>query len=52
MVHHNEICDGVSDLAGKDFTPAHVRDDPKIFIGCAVQGGGFQGQNNSKGQRW
>ena len=28
---HNEICDGVADLAGKDFTPSHVRNDPLIY---------------------
>ena len=28
---HNELCDGVSDLAGKSFTPSHVRDDPLIL---------------------
>ena len=38
-VHHNDLRDGVSDLAGKDFTPTHVRDDPKIFTGRAVCGG-------------
>ena len=27
---HNELRDGVADLAGKAFTPAHVRDDPRI----------------------
>ena len=35
---HNELRDGVADLAGKAFTPAHVHDDPKIFTGRAVQG--------------
>ena len=28
--HHNDLRDGVADLAGKDFTPSHVRDDPLI----------------------
>ena len=37
---HNELRDGVANLAGKAFTPAHVRDDSKIFTGRAVQGGG------------
>ena len=30
---HNELCEGVADLAGKAFTPAHVRDDPLIYSG-------------------
>ena len=33
---HNELRDGVADLASKVFTPSHVRDDPLIFAGCAV----------------
>ena len=33
---HNELRDGVADLAGKAFTPAHVRDDPLIYSGCAM----------------
>ena len=33
---HNELRDGVSDLAGKAFTPAHVRDDPLIYSGRAM----------------
>ena len=33
---HNELCDGVADLAGKAFTPAHVRDDPLIYLGRAI----------------
>ena len=28
---HNELHDGVADLAAKDFTLAHVRDDPLIY---------------------
>ena len=28
---HNELLYGVADLAGKAFTPSHVRDDPLIF---------------------
>ena len=39
MAHHNELYDGVSDLARKDFTPTHVRDNPKIYTSCAVRGG-------------
>ena len=30
---HNELRDGVADLAGKACTPAHVRDDPLIYSG-------------------
>ena len=30
---HNDIRDGVADLAGKAFTPSHVRDDPLIYSG-------------------
>ena len=33
---HNELCDGVADLAGKVFTPSHVRDDPLIYSGSSV----------------
>ena len=35
--HHNNLRDGVVDLAGKSFTPSPVRDDPLIFTGCAVK---------------
>ena len=31
MARHNELRDGVADLAGKAFTPSHERDDPLIF---------------------
>ena len=34
---HNEICDGVADMAGKAFTPSHVHNDPLIYQGCAVK---------------
>ena len=30
---HNEILDGVADLAGKAFTPSHVRNDHLIYQG-------------------
>ena len=36
---HNDLRDGVADLAGKAFTPAHVCTYPKTFTGHAVQGG-------------
>ena len=35
--HHNDLCDGVIDLAGKSFTPSQVHDDPLIYAGCAVK---------------
>ena len=34
---HNEIQDGVADLAGKDVTPSHVRNDPLIFSRSVVK---------------
>ena len=34
---HNEIRDRVLDLAGKPFTPTHMRDKPFIFAGCTVK---------------
>ena len=34
---HNKIRDGVADLAGKAFTPSHMRNNPLIFAGCAVK---------------
>ena len=34
---HNELRDRVVDLAGKYFTPSHVRNYPPIFAGCAVK---------------
>ena len=33
---HNELRDGLADLAGKAFTPAHVRDNPLIYSGRAM----------------
>ena len=33
---HNELRDWVADLDGKAFTPAHLRDDPLIYSGCAM----------------
>ena len=29
---HNELRDGVADLAGKAFTPSHGRNDPLIYL--------------------
>ena len=34
---HKDLREGVSDLAGKSFTPSHVRDDPLIYSGRAVK---------------
>ena len=36
---HNDLRDGVANLAGKDFTPVNVRNDPTFFTGRAVRGG-------------
>ena len=36
IVRHNELRDGVADLAGKAFTPSHVRDNPLIYSGRAM----------------
>ena len=36
--HHNDLCDGVANLVGKAFTPAHVHDEPKMFTDRAVHG--------------
>ena len=35
MTFHNELCVGVADLSGKDFTTLHVRDDLLIHPGRA-----------------
>ena len=34
---HNELHDRVADLAGKAFTPSHVRDNPLIYSGRAMK---------------
>ena len=34
---HNDLWDGVADLAGKSFTPSHMLNNPFIFAGCAVK---------------
>ena len=34
---HNKLRDGVADLAGKAFTPSHVRDNPLIYSGRAMK---------------
>ena len=33
---HNELRDVVANLAGRAFTPSHVRNDPVIYQGCAM----------------
>ena len=37
MERPNELRDGVADLAGKDFIPSHVCDNPLIYLGRAVK---------------
>ena len=36
---HSELCDGVSDLSGRAFNPAYVRDNHKIFTCRSVREG-------------
>ena len=36
-LRHNELREGVTDLAGKAFTPSHVHNDSLIYQGCAVK---------------
>ena len=36
-VRHNELRDGHRYLAGKSFTPSHIRDDPLVFAGYSVK---------------
>ena len=36
MTCHNELRGGVTNLAGKSFTPLHVRENPLINPSCAV----------------
>ena len=50
MARNNDLYDGVANLAGKAFTPAHVRDNPKIFTGRAVQGGEAKVKASGKGK--
>ena len=49
MVHHNDLRDGVADLSGKDFTPAHVHDDIKIFTGHTMRVGKAKAKDKDKG---
>ena len=37
MAHYNDIRDKLADLAVKSFTTTHVRENPLIFAGRAVQ---------------
>ena len=51
---HNELRDGVAELAGKAFTPSHVRNNPLIYSGCAVKRtkatpAGASGKNDQAG---
>ena len=39
MEGHNDICDGVADLDGKDFIPNRVHDNPLIFAVFAAKRG-------------
>ena len=39
MSRHNDLRDGVDDLARNSFNPKHVRADPRIYTGCAMHGG-------------
>ena len=34
---HNELRDGVADMASRAFTPSHVRNNPLIYQGCAMR---------------
>ena len=51
MACNNKLLDGVADLSGKAFTPAHMLRDPKIFTGSAVQGGKAKGKAAAKGKK-
>ena len=51
MARHNELHNGVADLAGKAFTPAHMHDDSEISIGCATQGGERKAREKGKEER-
>ena len=37
MSFHDELCDGVANLARKSLMPTHVSNKPLIHPGCAVQ---------------
>ena len=37
---YNKLCDGVTDVVIKAFTPTHAHEDPKINKGRVVQEGG------------
>ena len=47
-MHHNKLRDGLAKLVGKSFTPAYVRNDPKIFTDCAVWGRKSKGKETGK----
>ena len=37
MARHNKLRDGVAELSVKYVTPTHMRNNPLIFVGCAMQ---------------
>ena len=37
MARHNELRDGVADLAGKAYTTSHVHNNPLIYQGCVMK---------------
>lgn len=37
MTRHNELHNGVADLASKAFMPSHVRGSPLFYKGCSMQ---------------
>ena len=37
MGRHNNLPDGVEELASKAFTPSYMRNGPLIFAGCAAK---------------
>ena len=51
MARRNKLCDGFAELAGKAFSPAHVRDNPKIFTGRAVRGGSPRQKQQQRARR-
>ena len=52
MANHSELRYGVAGLAKKVFTPAHMRDDPKMIIDRAMRGGGAKAKQQVKVQRY
>ena len=50
MERYNYLRDGVANIKGKAFTPAHVCNGPKIFTSCAVRGGKEKAKRKEKAQ--